>query len=271
MKKFGVTLLGALCTFWLLAGVALAQSSGNFSAQIDTTTCELNTSTGTLSPTCPATGDPTNGTECVGLAAPIKISNGNGTTLLVTPSMVTGLFTDTKIDAQVSSASEDVGIQVCVTVTPDGSTTPVTGAVLGGDENGCVVYDQRFQSISSDLFSQLSECQNVPTSTTCSTNADCTTALGTGYTCDTTAGVCVGPNPNCNFEMILSTLSAHSYNFIVNVPGGNYNINAAWSLIGVNSSVGNKGANVAACTGPGTLTVTQTKVFNNSGSVTSVP
>lgn len=275
MKKVGVTFLGALCTLWLLAGVAFAQSSGNFSAQIDTGICTLNSSTGALSPTCPSTGDPTNGTQCVALAAPIKVSNGSGTTLLVTPSMVTGLFTNTKIDTTVDTASADVGVQVCVTVTPDGSTTPVAGAVQGGDANGCVVYDQRFQSVSSQLFSQLSECTQYDTQTACTpgTTGDnfCSTTYGSGYSCDSTTNTCVGPNPNCNFQLILSTLSAHSYNFIVNVPGGNYNVNAAWSLIGVQTSPSGKpnNASVAACAGPGTLTVTQTKVFNNSGSVTT--
>jgi hypothetical protein len=272
MKKFGVTLLGALCTLWLLAGAAFAQSSGNFSAQIDDTTCTLNTSTGVLSPECSPTE---NGTECVALTAPIKISNGNGTALLVTPSMVTGLFTNTKVDTTVDTASADVGVQVCVTVTPDGSNTPVPGAVLGGDSNGCVVYDQRFQSVSSQLFSQLSECTQYDTQDACTPGAAgddyCTTTYGSGYSCDSTTNTCVGPNPNCNLQLILSTLSAHSYNFIVNVPGGNYDIHAAWSLIGVSTSPSGKpnNASVAACAGPGTLTVTQTKVFNNSGSITT--
>ena len=263
MKMFGVRILGALCTLWLLTGIAFAQSSGNFSAQIFNTICSLDTSTGALSSTCTPT---VNGTQCASLSTPIKLSNGNGTTLLVTPSMVTGLYTDTKIDTSLSSTSADVGIQVCVTVTPDGSSTPISGAVQGGNANGCVVYDQRFQSISSQLFSQLSQCTAAPTNTPCSSDADCS-SLGAGYTCDTTASVCVGPNPLCNFDLTLSTLSAHAYNFVVNVPGGNYDVNATWSLIGVASS--NKNATVAACAGPGTLTVTQTKVFNNSGTITT--
>jgi hypothetical protein len=277
MRKLGVTFLGVICTCWLLAGVAFAQSSGNFSAQIDKTVCTLDSSTGALSPECSPTA---NGTQCIALAAPFKISNGSGNTLLVTPSMVTGLFTDTKINTTINSSSADVGVQVCVTVTnPDG--TPATGAtVLGGDANGCVVYDQRFQQISSTLFSQLSECTlsstactsdsacaSVGSTSTCSCDASGTTSCPTG-----TSGFCTQANNACNFELILSTLSAHSYNFIVNVPGGSYNVNAAWTLIGVNPTSGkSSSASVAACAGPGTLTVTQTKVFNNSGSVTTTP
>ncbi len=278
MKKLGLSLLALSCTLWLAAGIALAQSSGNFSAQIDNDACVLNSSSGALSPTCPATGLPTNGTECVGLSAPIKVSNANGLTLLVTPSMVTGLFTDTKIDTTVSSSSADIGVQVCVTVTADGSTTPVANAVLGGDSNGCVVYDQRFQEISSGLFSTLSACQAETTTISCTpgstTSGDsyCQSVTGnTGAICDSATDTCEIPASavtGCNFELILSTLSAHAYNFIVTVPGGTYDVNAAWSLIGVDTS---GKASVAACAGPGTLTVTQTKVFNNSGSVTTLP
>lgn len=264
MKKFGVMLFGAFCTFSLLAGVALAQSSGNFSAQADTGVCTLNDETGVLSPTCTPTA---NGTQCVSLAAPFKISNGSGNTLLVTPSMVTGLFTDTKINTTVDSSSADVGVQVCVSVTnPDGS--PADGAeVLGGNQYGCVTYDQRFQEITSGLFSQISSCAVTTTTTPCTTDAGCTSLNTTTeeYTCGA-GGYCQGIPTACNFDMILSTLSAHSYNFIVEVPGGNYNVNAAWSLIGVNTT---GKSNVAACAGPGTLTVTQTKVYNNSGSVST--
>ena len=266
IRKSGVTFFGVLCTFWLLSGVAIAQSSGNFSAGILNYSCTLNDSTGALSSNCGGPNQP----SCISLlSAPIKVSNANGLALLVTPSLVTGLFTDTKIDTTVSSSSADVGVQVCVNVTnPDG--TPATGVqVLGGDENGCVVYDQRFQSVSSGLFSTLAACQTTTTNLACTTDADCVTATGnTGAVC--TNNLCEIPSSataGCNFELILSTLSAHSYNFVVNAPGGNYNINASWSLVGVNPAKNDNNASVAACEGPGTLTVTQTKVFNNSGSI----
>ena len=259
--------LFALATF-LMASVAFGQSSGNFSATTDNAVCTLNSSTGALTPGCVPTA---NGTECALLSDPIKVSNGNGVVLLVTPSMVTGLFTDTKISSQFSQSTADVGVQVCVQAFPAGSNTAVPGVVFGGDANGCVVYDQRFQQISSGLFSQIASC--VPTSTgqACTTTADCTTvpagdtAFCNNPTGNPGAGTCEAFNSNCNFELILSTLSAHSYNFIVVPPsGGSYNITATWSLIGVNTS---GQSNVAACTGPGTLTVVQGKVFHNSGAL----
>ena len=89
-----------------------------------------------------------------------------------------------------------------------------------------MIYDERFQQISSQLFSQITTCAPTTTATTCSSNTDCTTAYPTNpeATCSTptgsTTGVCVLPNLSCNFDLILSTLSAHSYDFVAQVPGG---------------------------------------------------
>jgi hypothetical protein len=171
---------------------------------------------------------------------------------------VTGLFTDTKISATtVSTASADIGIQVCVTV--DGSGA----GILPTD---CAVYDQRFQQISSNLFSQLTACTAAPTTTACTTDADCT-ALGTGFTCDPTALVCVGPNALCDFDLVLSTLSAHSFEFVVPVSKGKpHVVKATWSVIG-NPANNTAGSHTVSCVGPGIVTVTQYKVFNNSGAL----
>jgi hypothetical protein len=72
-------------------------------------------------------------------------------------------------------------------------------------------------------------------------------------------------NPLCNFELILSTLSAHSFDFVVPVGLGKpHTVTAEWSVIGL----GAKGdSTVQSCVGPGILTVTQMKVFNNSGAL----
>ena len=97
-------------------------------------------------------------------------------------------------------------------------------------------------------------------------------ALGATYTCNnptggTLAGVCVAPtsNPLCNFDLILSTLSAHSFDFVVSVDNKKpHVVDASWKIIGA----GVKGlGGMASCVGPGVLTVTQTKVFNNSGAL----
>ncbi len=239
--------------------LAVAQSSGNFSAAITNAACTLNTTTGDLT-----------GPETYSLSAPIKVSNGNGIALLITPSMVTGLYTKTKIDSQLNSASAAVGIQVCLTVTKDGN--PVTDAKVypydAETGKSCIVYDQRFQSITSGLFNQIATCVPVDTTLACTTNADCTSTDTTTSYCNIpegqTSGTCYSFPSDCNFEMILSTLGARSFNFIVTLPGGSYDINADWSLFGVNTT---GASDTAACVGPGTLTVVQTKVFNNSGGI----
>lgn len=242
---FAITVLTAI----LQSGLAFAQSSGSFNAAGTSAACAI------------GTGGTFNGG--VGnlnvLETGVQTSNGYGTTLVIRPSLVTGLFTSTKISTTVPSASADVGIQVCVTI--DGKKDGVYPA------GGCVVYDERFQQISSQLFSQLTECTAFNTGQACTSNNDCT-SLGTGYTCSiptgATSGTCVGPNPNCNFDLILSTLSAHNYDFVAQVPGGYHEIKAWWSTIGQGAS---SGSNVASCVGPGVVTVTQTKIFKQNGTL----
>jgi len=239
----------ALAIAFAIAPVTLAQSSGNFTAAGTSASCVIGDG-GVLS----------GGTSLGSFTANISTGSGNGTTLDIRPGLVTGLFTDTKINTTISTSSADVGIQVCVTV--DGSGAGVL-------PTPCVTYDQRFQQISSQLFSQIAACALVTSTTTCTTNADCA-ALGSTYICNNPtglsgAGICVVPNPLCNFDLILSTLSAHSFDFVVSVDNKKpHVVDATWSLIGA----GVKGSgSVASCVGPGVLTVTQTKVFNNSGSL----
>jgi hypothetical protein len=244
---FAIALLTAI-----VSGPAAAQSSGSFNAAGTSAACAI------------GTGGKFNGG--VGnlnvLETGVQTSNGNGTTLLIRPSLVTGLFTDTKIDTTISSSSADVGIQVCVTI--DGSSNGVYPA------GGCVIYDERFQQISSQLFSQITTCAPTTTTTACTSNTDCTTAYPNNpeATCSipsgSTSGVCVLPNLSCNFDLILSTLSAHSYDFVAQVPGGYHQINATWSTVGQGSG---SGSSTASCVGPGVVTVTQTKVFQQNGSL----
>ncbi|MBZ5544283.1 MAG: hypothetical protein LAO07_11485 [Acidobacteriia bacterium] len=228
--------------------LAFGQSSGSFNAAGTSAACAIGTG-----------GHFNDGVGDVSLlTTTVKTSSGSGVTLLIRPSLVTGLFTDTKISTTVPSASADIGIQVCVTV--DGSGTVVK-------PDSCVIYDERFQQISSNLFSQLAECTQAPTGTACTSDADCS-GLGTGFTCSIpaggTSGVCVGPNPLCDFDLILSTLSAHSFDFVAQVPNGNHTVRASWSTIGE----GVRADHTESCVGPGVLTVTQTKVFQQNGTLT---
>jgi hypothetical protein len=246
MKKFVGFLSGTLSLVLLLgAGTVRAQSSGNFSATNTGGSCMIG-----------AGGALSGGTMLSSIDTNISTSNGNGVTLDIRPSLVTGLFTDTKISTSVPSASAEVGIQVCIKV--DGSSAGIQPAP-------CVIYDERFQQISSQLFSQLSECSLGTNDQVCTTSADCTTSPFTfcnnpNGTAD--GGVCINPNPLCNFELILSTLSAHSFDFVVPVGTGKpHVITTSWSTIG------SPDKNAVSCVGPGITTVTQVKVFNNSGSL----
>lgn len=204
------------------ATMVFAQASGSFNASGTNAACAI------------GVGGGFNGGNAVELLTTyVQTSNGQGVTLLIRPSLVTGLFTDTKITTSVPSASADIGIEVCVSVDDK------TDALLS---RPCIVYDQRFQQISSNLFSAIS-------------------ALG---------GVCTNPTTGaveeCNFDLILSTLSAHSYDYVAQVPQGYHKITATWSVIG---EAANNTANshVESCVGPGVLTVTQTKVFKQNGTL----
>ena len=255
MKMLG----SAFAIAFAIAPVALAQSSGNFSASGTGASCAIGAG-GTFG----TPGGTGGGTTLTSFTADISTSNGSGTTLDIRPSLVTGLFTDTKISTTVSSATAEVGIQVCVQV--DGSSDGILPA-------SCVIYDERFQQISSALFSQLTACTAVPTAIACGQVAPPPAAplpCPTGDTCNilpgAISGTCTAPNPLCNFELILSTLSAHSFDFVVPVGVGKpHVVTTSWSTVGTENNT--QGGSTASCVGPGIVTVTQVKKFNNSGSL----
>jgi len=223
---FGVMLV---CT-----AVAIGQSSGNFSATYFPAACAINNNNGTISVTGGACVGNSNTPGCEVLDSYISTSNGSGVTLLITPSAVTGLYTDTKVSNTVTTSSAQIGLQVCVQV--DGSGA---GVVKGGDANGCVIFDERLQQVSQNFLAGVSQVA----------------------TCSTTAGA----NNTCFLDFLQATLSAHSYNLIAQIPGGNnHHVTATWSIVDANAG---PGGTIGACVGPGNITITQTKVFNNSGAV----
>ena len=139
---------------------------------------------------------------------------------------------------------------MCVTV--DGSSAGVLPA-------SCVTYDEQSQQVSSQLFSQLAACALVISTTTCTTNSDCS-ALGASYICNNPtgafgAGVCIVPNSLCNFDLIESSLSAHSFDFVASVASKKpHAVVASWKIIGAG---GSGDSSTASCVGPGIVTVTQ--------------
>ena len=121
----------------------------------------------------------------------------------------------------------------------------------------CVVYDQRIQQVSNTLLGNLASCLKTITTTACTTNADCA-SFGPSEIC--LNGVCQEPTPGCNFEILLTTLSAHSSDFVVPVGNGDHKVLMHWAEIGKNNSVGEA---TLSCVGPVTLTVQQVKNFSN--------
>jgi len=72
---------------------ALAQSSGNFTATVQTTQCTMNTMPG-----LPNSGGLNNNGGGTVLGSYIQTPNSKFTTLLIRPSLVTGLFTNTGVN-----------------------------------------------------------------------------------------------------------------------------------------------------------------------------
>jgi hypothetical protein len=210
MRKFRLILVVLFLTVLYQSATAFAQSSGSFSASYNATQCSITASDGTLNPGISGASLPD---------VTVKVSSGSGIALVITPSLVTGLYTKNKLSQTTTTSTQNVGLRVKVTV--DGDTTYVIPE-LGGDG---VIYDQRFMQVTAGFLSGLSTC----------TTDSC-------------------------FEIVESTLSAHSFNFYVsNLTPGTHTIGVSWDILG-----GTGGE--ATCVGPGTVTVQQVKNFSfNSG------
>jgi hypothetical protein len=223
----------AIAALALFGSPALAQSSGNFTAAVQTTQCTMNTTPAVGAPGALNDPNPVNV-----LTTTIKTPNSKFTTLLIRPSLVTGLFTATGVDPNQYSGNSAA---VRVFVTLDGR--PVAPATLA--QPG-IIYDQRFQQLSMADASAM---------TTCAATNDCDVAL------------------------IMSTLAAHSFDFVApDVGGGDHTLKVEWIFECTN----NAGAVVpctqtytmntaGACAGPGSVTVTQVKNFSQDTPIVIAP
>lgn len=234
-QHYKLLLPGMIVALTILASpMVLAQSSGNFASAITTTQCEMNTVGGT-----PNAGGFSGGSPHQMLDTTIKTPNSQFTTLLITPSLVTGLFTNTEVTQDMESSAVSAAVKVSVTL--DGNpVAPATTATPG------IIYDQRFQQLSTNVFDQIATCSVMN---------------------------------NCSIDLVESTLAAHSFNFVApNVGGGNHHLQVSWEF----DCTDNTGANVpctavytantaGACAGPGSVTVTQTKAFSQSGGIVIGP
>lgn len=237
MRKLGVFLVVLVS-----AGTVIAQSSGNFAARIATMQCEVNDVTGALS----------GGLTGTMLTTTVKTPNSGLTALDIRPSMVTGLFTRNRVSNDTDTATAVAGVKVRVLmdgkivspgipagVTPSVQPTDGQPGNLADDGNpnndGWVYYNKRFVQLSTNIFNILDD------------------------DCDP---VEAGVQP-CFIELIQSTLTANSLDFVAgDVGGGVHTIKVEWMLQPTAAN-----ANEAACVGPGVLTVTQMKTFTQSGGI----
>lgn len=255
MSKFKKGLLVSASVMGLLVTPALANSSGSFTAGTNSANCTINSASGAM-PT--GSGSSTSGHVWNISSTPLTVhASGSGqTAFVITPSAVTGLYTDNKVTSSSTTSTEDVGVQVQVNVsatsgtpltgnisiapktTGDAGNTTDTGATCTPLSNGvasCVIYDQRFVQVKAPFLNALSKLTNTTANTT--------------------------------LEMIQSTLSAHSFNFYVQVPNaGNYQVTAQAQLFIGNNNTSATGT-VAGCFGPGTLTVQQVQNFKNNSTI----
>jgi hypothetical protein len=212
------------------SSAALAQSSGNFTARYMETQCTINTVGG-----LPNSGGLNNNGGGTILNTFIKTPNSQFTTLLIRPSLVTGLFNNTQITGAMENSANSAAVRVFVTL--DGQ--PVSPATSG--QPG-IIYDQRFQQLSSNVFDSIAGCSM---------------------------------SNNCNIDLVESTLAAHSFDFVApNVGGGTHQVVVRWEFQCTDGSGAPTPCTMAyttntagACAGPGTVTVTQTKAFTQSGGV----
>jgi hypothetical protein len=219
------------------SSTASAQSSGNFTAAITTTQCTINTASGQFG------GALSGGSPVTTLDAFIKTPNSTFTTLLIRPSLVTGLFNNTEVTPAMQTSANSAAVKVFVTL--DGKPVPPDNPQLPFPGNG-IIYDQRFQQLSANNFSALSSC---------------------------------AINNNCSVDLVESTLGAHSFDFVApNVGGGTHHLQVSWLFECTNSNGASTPCNVAftanmagACAGPGTVTVTQTKNFKQNSTIAIGP
>ena len=232
------------------AGALLAQSSGSFNyattGNNNSTACTLNNNgniSGGFQCQQSCTVDPTTGIancttasgQCMGNAVvAMKTNSGNGNVFVVRPSAVIGLLTDVSLqkntNVDIGTSSSLAGVNFTVSVTGPGSPA-VTPSFP-------VTYDARYVQISSNLFTVL-------------------------------ATQCLATTGGCFFNFNESTVSAHSFDWIVsNLQSGVYTVTVNWQ-----DALNTQGISSAlACVGPLNATVQQNKIFNfnKPGTVTAI-
>lgn len=215
MNRFVSFLVISILIVTFGSGLSFAQSSGSFNFSADTLSCtDIG---GTLG----------GGTAKTALKTTMKVSSGNGVALVVRPSAVTGLLTNTSISGKLGGGTVTGSAQAAVTfsvaVTPLSGQAPPTVV-----PSAPVTFDDRFLQISTNLFNLLSVCTDLTP---------------------------------CQLDVNETTLSAHSFDFVVTgLSSGNYGITVSWAP----TTVATAPNSALACVGPVVITAQQVKIFQQS-------
>jgi hypothetical protein len=224
---------------------ASAQSAGSFSAAVSnvaiikTIVCDA----GNTSPTDALNCD---NTATNFLQLQIKVSNGNSS-LLVGGSLQTNILTNTSTTGGNGKQTATATGSVIVTMMVDGNLAPMqctANCPIGLAYPPMVTYDMRQQTLTTDLGS------------ICNT-------VGLVVTCTTAESI----------QLILSTMSAHSFNFVVpGLAGGIHTIQfmIAASTDATASSL-SAGAEAQVGVGVGSLTAQVVKTLTPFDSITVGP
>lgn len=196
----------------------------------------------------PVAGDPSTNFVPV-MTASVKVSNSQS--LFVSPSLVTGLYTQTKTSSKPGTTSTAVaaGGVYLRAVLKDGAgnivqtAEPILSGCVNSNTFGCggvgggvgVTLDARVQSLTQSI-------------------TDC--IVSTGGTCDFTLST----------DLILQTSSAHTFNFIfLNVGTGTYKVSIEAAVNASAFATANTGSSAvgAAAFGLGSLTVESVRLVHD--------
>ena len=232
MKR--VFLMAAMAS--LLSSAAMAQSSGSGGGSF---------SNAFLIPAivCSVTANATTATSCSTQAGSAKVLYGNikvpsasNKNVILMGSLETSILTDTTVASSggTKSSSSAMG---SIIVTPqiyaciDSNCNTVSSVPAAPIVPSTVTFDERLQTLSASL-------------------------LGLGCTANTTTGVITCTSPE-TIELLLSTTSAHSFNFLVNgsLASGVYQVQFGVQVSGVASTTAtlSSGASVSVAVGAGSL------------------
>lgn len=228
MKKIStISLIFGLTLLLGMGSIAFAESSGNFAAKINTTQCLIDNGDGSLSVGIGATL----------LETTIRTPGSSSTALVIRPSLVSGLYTRTKVTETVDSATAYAGLKVRVLIDGKVVAPGMPFGTLAGDNDGWIYYNKRWQQINQNFLKVIAAI----------------------------ADVVEYPTPDeLYLELILSTLSAHSMDFVVGDVGvGDHTLKVEWSFEDSDAA----GGNAAACVGPAVVTVQQVKTFSTGGGI----